>query len=107
MQCPQCNTANEKGAQFCSECGATLVADKKSSICPSCGETHGPADAFCQSCGYVLSEKKGPKAKTSRGKLTSRDERYHQARQLAVKKLNKQDMPENTPAPIIYIGEKI
>ncbi len=107
MLCTQCKTTNEKDAQFCSECGATLSSAGTGAVCPSCGEAHGEKDAFCQSCGYVLSEKKGPKAKTSRGKLTSRDERYHQARQLAVKKLNRQDTSDNMPAPIIYIGEKI
>ena len=108
MRCPQCRTENEKNAQFCSECGTVLAAGGKAAlVCPSCGEGYTEKDAFCQNCGHVLTDKGAPRGKTTRGKLASRDERYHLARQLALKKISKDDRHTTEPAPIIYIGEKI
>jgi predicted nucleic acid-binding Zn ribbon protein len=109
MKCPKCQTENPKDAQFCGECGTTLRSAVKTtgSTCPSCGEAYKPDEAFCQNCGAVLTEKKAPKEKGGRSRYCSRDERYRQAKELALKTIHSDEKGAVRSAPVIYIGEKI
>ncbi len=109
MKCPKCQAINEATAQFCEECGATLQKAAKSILqtCASCNEPYNAGDAYCQNCGQVLTEKRPQKNKAVRGGVTSRDERYRLARQLAAHKMHKGNAPEPAAALTIYIGEKI
>ena len=60
--CPKCGSEMKKGLKFCSECGASLVVQKKKCIkcgaeinadmkfCPECGTNQ--AQPVCPKCGY-------------------------------------------------------
>ena len=60
--CPKCGSEMKKGLKFCSECGASLVVQKKKCIkcgaeinadmkfCPECGANQ--AQPVCPKCGY-------------------------------------------------------
>ena len=60
--CPKCGSEMKKGLKFCSECGASLVVQKKECIkcgaeinadmkfCPECGANQ--AQPVCPKCGY-------------------------------------------------------
>ena len=47
MTCRQCQSSNDDGAKFCSECGARLQA-----VCGACGAPSG--GRFCSECGAAL-----------------------------------------------------
>jgi class 3 adenylate cyclase/tetratricopeptide (TPR) repeat protein len=47
--CSNCNTENEPGHSFCSNCGSAL-----SITCPSCSTANGSANKFCFNCGSQL-----------------------------------------------------
>ncbi len=49
--CPQCHQANEDGALYCAECGATL---QQASKCPKCNATARPRADICEVCGTWL-----------------------------------------------------
>ncbi|VAW09450.1 Adenylate cyclase, partial [hydrothermal vent metagenome] len=49
MVCSNCNTENESGHSFCSNCGSAL-----SITCPSCATANGSANKFCFNCGSAL-----------------------------------------------------
>lgn len=66
MICPECQTSNPEGSQFCQNCGATLVnkvvgkqtrkmdTSDLANACPEC-QQENPAEAqFCQNCGASL-----------------------------------------------------
>ena len=46
--CHQCGATVDPAANFCSQCGGRVEADR---FCSSCGETLGPGEAFCSHCG--------------------------------------------------------
>ena len=50
VECPGCHKQVKKGAKFCPECGASLVAK-----CPKCGKEVKPGAKFCPECGEKLS----------------------------------------------------
>ena len=50
MNCPQCQTDNKEGVNFCLECGHKLGLK-----CPECGHSVPPAAKFCDDCGHQLS----------------------------------------------------
>lgn len=62
MICPKCGSEMKKGLKFCSECGASLVVQKRKCIkcgaeinadmkfCPECGANQ--AQPVCPKCGY-------------------------------------------------------
>jgi class 3 adenylate cyclase/predicted ATPase len=49
MTCPQCRQPAPSDAEFCSECGAKLIA-----ACPACGVANAPGSKFCKKCGRPL-----------------------------------------------------
>jgi hypothetical protein len=49
MQCPQCQSENPAGAQFCNACGTRLGA-----VCSACGQVNPPGSRFCNTCGQPL-----------------------------------------------------
>ena len=50
MKCPQCQTDNKEGANFCLECGHKFELK-----CPQCGHSVPPTAKFCDDCGHQLS----------------------------------------------------
>jgi membrane protease subunit (stomatin/prohibitin family) len=48
--CPNCDTVNPEGVNFCQECGTKLGAPAKA-VCPSCGVENPPGTKFCGECG--------------------------------------------------------
>lgn len=52
-QCPNCNTVNEKGLQFCSKCG-TRIGEP----CPSCENMVYVGNSHCGKCGVNVAETK-------------------------------------------------
>ncbi|HXG04196.1 MAG TPA: adenylate/guanylate cyclase domain-containing protein, partial [Candidatus Binatia bacterium] len=46
MDCPRCRHAAAADADFCTECGARLVA-----TCVGCGTANAPSAKFCKKCG--------------------------------------------------------
>ncbi len=64
--CPQCKSTNQKGTNFCQNCGASLCRtcsncgeqigfDTK--FCPNCGTSTTPQKKICKECGAELSDK--------------------------------------------------
>jgi predicted component of type VI protein secretion system len=63
LRCPKCHEASTD-AEFCSECGAPMIApppaaaapsppDPAATICPDCGQPRpGPLARFCDNCRY-------------------------------------------------------
>ncbi len=51
MRCVSCGYENPALANFCEECGASLVQ-----MCLRCGGASGPAAKFCGSCGAPFTE---------------------------------------------------
>ena len=49
VECPGCHKQVKKGAKFCPECGASLVAK-----CPKCGKEVKPGAKLCPECGEKL-----------------------------------------------------
>jgi predicted ATPase/class 3 adenylate cyclase len=49
MNCPTCGEALADQDQFCTRCGAALIAR-----CPACGAENAPGAAFCGRCGGRL-----------------------------------------------------
>jgi len=47
--CSNCQTENEPGRKFCSECGSPLAL-----ICAACGTSNTPTAKFCGECGTPL-----------------------------------------------------
>lgn len=50
--CQQCGAAIDPAANFCSQCGSRVEADR---FCSSCGERLGPDEEFCSHCGEARS----------------------------------------------------
>ncbi len=48
MKCPKCKRDNQKGASFCSHCGAPLSSEK---VCDNCHKSNPVDSAFCTHCG--------------------------------------------------------
>ncbi|MGI8553193.1 MAG: twin-arginine translocase TatA/TatE family subunit [Dehalococcoidia bacterium] len=62
--CAQCKATNAVAAQFCSNCGATLLpqvvaAPPSEVFCASCGTKNGTEARFCAKCGNGLAVKAG------------------------------------------------
>lgn len=72
MKCQKCGQENEKGAQFCDNCGTQLVpkpvipmavsaeprqASQFPKVCSNCGTRNAENDKFCDNCGTELSGK--------------------------------------------------
>jgi len=53
MKCPHCGFENRESAEFCGECGKSLVQDI---ICPHCGTPNPQGRKFCDKCGHSLFE---------------------------------------------------
>ena len=110
MYCPECQTKNAADAKFCENCGKPLLkvitAKPATGRCPACGEEHTAADQFCQSCGAALPKTADKQPRTSLARALPREERYRQARQLALK-LSEGAGQLSARAPTIYIGERI
>jgi len=51
MTCSTCNTENQAGSKFCTECGTALEL-----ACAACGSTHDPGAKFCANCGAGLAD---------------------------------------------------
>jgi class 3 adenylate cyclase/tetratricopeptide (TPR) repeat protein len=49
MRCPSCQTENDEGKKFCTECGHALGGE-----CPSCGAAIVGTEKFCGECGAQL-----------------------------------------------------
>ena len=47
--CPKCNTAQAQQAQFCNQCGTSLV----SLNCNNCGTALASGAKFCSQCGQA------------------------------------------------------
>ncbi len=45
-ECPECRHDNERGNEFCTQCGTPLMKR-----CPNCGATMRVGDQFCNQCG--------------------------------------------------------
>lgn len=60
MLCPNCDTENRTGRNFCGACGGAL-----SVACPACNFVNDPGDLFCGDCGAALGETKKPAEPTS------------------------------------------
>ncbi|HLE52282.1 MAG TPA: adenylate/guanylate cyclase domain-containing protein [Anaerolineales bacterium] len=54
MNCPNCQTPNRAGANFCKHCGTLLVQ-----ACPRCGFALPEATNFCDNCGLRLVDSGG------------------------------------------------
>lgn len=110
MQCTECQAENSPLSKFCENCGKPLPkvisAKNTAKPCPSCGKNNTSSDKFCLNCGAALNKKPPRRTKTSLRTTTSREERYRQARQLALK-MAQEPGAKTTASPIIYIGEKI
>lgn len=50
--CQECGAAVDPTANFCSQCGRRVEADR---FCSHCGEALGPDEAFCSHCGGARS----------------------------------------------------
>ena len=57
MTCTRCGAANDPGARFCEECGASLAE-----ACPTCGAAVKAGARFCRSCGTALGSASGSTA---------------------------------------------
>lgn len=53
IKCNNCNSLNDKGAKFCSNCGKEL---NNLRYCSNCGTKYNIGDKFCSSCGKSLPE---------------------------------------------------
>ena len=52
MECPKCGSSNEKGSNFCIECGKRLEVK-----CSQCGKALPLSAQFCNECGQDLRAK--------------------------------------------------
>lgn len=50
MICPNCD--DERGGNFCSDCGGKLMTNRKARYCRSCGIELDPSKRFCFYCGW-------------------------------------------------------
>jgi len=57
MKCPQCQTDNPDGAQFCKGCGQSLQTEL---VCASCHHPNTPDSRFCTRCGQPLVSAQAP-----------------------------------------------
>lgn len=48
INCNKCNTMNQVGARFCSNCGNNLLAKN---VCNRCNTTNESGAKFCNNCG--------------------------------------------------------
>jgi serine/threonine protein kinase len=53
MKCPNCQTENREGAEFCRACGQSLKAKH---TCPQCGQVNPEDSKFCDRCGKPFVE---------------------------------------------------
>jgi len=61
--CQQCGATVDPAANFCSQCGTRVEADR---FCSNCGEAFDPDEEFCSHCG-------GARSSTDRGQGESRE----------------------------------
>jgi class 3 adenylate cyclase/tetratricopeptide (TPR) repeat protein len=54
MKCTNCQTINEAGSKFCTNCGAQLPI-----VCGNCGTVNDPNARFCKNCGNPLQVRNG------------------------------------------------
>ena len=55
INCPQCGTALNHDAAFCSKCGNKIEAAPAAGVfCTKCGTQNGADAAFCAKCGHKL-----------------------------------------------------
>lgn len=55
INCPQCGTALNQDAAFCSKCGNKVEAAPAAGVfCTKCGTQNGADAAFCAKCGHKL-----------------------------------------------------
>jgi hypothetical protein len=67
MNCPNCQSPNEKTLKFCRTCGARLQT-----TCPGCGTAILPSDGFCGEGGLELRINQKPSRKwEKRDKIVS------------------------------------
>ncbi len=62
ISCPQCQTANPAGTEFCEGCGGRLSAPGRPPTdqgCPYCGTIGQAGDQFCYGCGRPLEDASG------------------------------------------------
>ena len=52
VECPNCHSANQGGAKFCSSCGTALAS--ASVTCPHCQAENPGGARFCSNCGQSL-----------------------------------------------------
>lgn len=53
-QCAACGAELQKGAKFCTVCGAKVESAEKANICPNCGRELKGDEIFCVNCGTKL-----------------------------------------------------
>jgi predicted Ser/Thr protein kinase len=61
MKCPNCQTENPEGAEFCGECGQSLSIEL---TCPECGHKNPKGFKFCNKCGKPLTKRAPATSKT-------------------------------------------
>jgi hypothetical protein len=61
MQCPACSYHNADDAKFCAQCGTNLAV-----ICGVCGTAAERGAAFCTNCGAALPDEQGATSELAR-----------------------------------------
>lgn len=57
ITCPKCNSENESGLKFCTECGSEIkqtIQSDHSTTCPKCYAEMEPGIRFCTECGTEI-----------------------------------------------------
>jgi rRNA maturation endonuclease Nob1 len=57
ITCPKCNSENESGLKFCTECGSEIkqtIQSDHSTTCPKCYAEMEPGIRFCTECGTKI-----------------------------------------------------
>lgn len=67
MKCIKCGASLPEGAEFCVECGARQVQERRC----SCGRIVGKDDKFCPECGKSLADEMDAEAIAKTAKVAS------------------------------------
>lgn len=59
LVCPNCNIEYAEGENFCSQCGARLIAASADLYCPTCNIAYPAGKKFCRYCGTALVARRG------------------------------------------------